>query len=838
MPARPTVPAWLSDRPDRREVDTMAASNGRNGSGGDGGVGRTLLLDVLRGTLTRAEAARQAGLPEAALDTARDALLAAKLPPTSLTLAGHVQRPVRIVRDATGTAHVYAETARDLFVGYGFALAQDRLWQIDYYRRRALGQLAEVLGPSAVASDRRNRLLGFGLLADQETAALTGEEAEALDGFAAGINAWIDQLAGNPERLPVELEILEYAPERWSPRDSIALMRAFFWQLTGRLENLAAGEAARRYLGEDLAADFLTTEAADETILPSSRAERGRLVGAGAGGADTAGGSNNWAVAPARSASGHAMLASDPHLPYMLPVGLYQVHLSGAGYDVAGAGYPGTPGVWFGHNERVAWGLTNLVASPRDLYVETLDTTDDPAGPTRYWTGDGWADVEIRTETIAVRGAPDETLTVRSTVRGPLVDEIVPLAPEPRPNDEPTALSLRWTGQEVLHDTQAVLDLNRSHDWASFRAALAGWRLPVFNLVYADVDGHIGWQATGRVPIRGDGDLSRGYRPANDPAHAWTGFIPFDDLPRMEDPPRGWVGTANNRPVDVEEQTVPLYGWWAPGHRAVRLRQLLDDSRTLSADDMRAMHADTTNLRAAEMLPRLPALLGDGPAGARVLELLAGWDLRMATDSVSATVFEAFFERWHRQVLAVRFPDEVRGFLGTLGAGSGLALRLLSEGEPASWFGVDATLAAVAERAAAEALADLEARVGADPAGWRWGVVHAVSFTHPLAGRPGTEGLFATVPRETPGTGYVLNANGFSHDEPFAVVSGPEYRLVVDLGDLDATTTILTTGVSGLPGSPHYADMVDPWVRGDYLPLPHSPAAVEAAKTGETCLEP
>jgi penicillin amidase len=210
----------------------------------------------------------------------------------------------------------------------------------------------------------------------------------------------------------------------------------------------------------------------------------------------------------------------------------------------------------------------------------------------------------------------------------------------------------------------------------------------------------------------------------------------------------------------------------------------------------------------------------------------------MAPESVGATVFEAFFERWQRRVLAAGFPEEVRGFLGSLGAGAGLAQRLLTDGTPAGWFGAGAALTTVAEEVAAETLADLEARYGADSAGWRWGVVHSVSFRHPLDGRPGTEGLFATVPREVGGNGYVLNANGFSHDAPFAVTSGPEYRLVVDLGDLDGATTVLTTGESGLPGSPHYDDMVDPWVRGVHLPLPFSPAAVEAAKVGETRLEP
>jgi penicillin G amidase len=386
-----------------------------------------------------------------------------------------------------------------------------------------------------------------------------------------------------------------------------------------------------------------------------------------------------------------------------------------------------------------------------------------------------------------------------------------------------------------------VLDMNRAGDWRSFRAALAGWRLPIFNLVYADVDGHIGWQATGSVPIRGDGDTTRGYRSANDPAHAWTGYIPFDDLPCIEDPAQGWVGTANNRPVAVAEQTVPLYGWWAPGHRALRLRQLLADGRTLSANEMRAMHADTTNLRAAEVLPKLAGLIGSELAGARLLGLLDGWNLQMSTDSVAATVFEAFFERWQRRVLMARFPADVQGFLGSLGAGSGLAMRLLSEGSPADWFGAgqrDQAIGTVAQEVAAETLADLEARFGTDPSAWRWGAVHQVSFRHPLDGRPGTDGLFATAPRETPGTGYVLNANSFSHDEPFAVVSGPEYRLVVDLADLDATTTVLTTGQSGLPGSPHYQDMVDPWARCAYLPLPFSAGAVEAARTGETRLEP
>ena len=410
-----------------------------------------------------------------------------------------------------------------------------------------------------------------------------------------------------------------------------------------------------------------------------------------------------------------------------------------------------------------------------------------------------------------------------------------------------TALSLRWVGREVLGDVQAVLDVARARDQDTFRQALAGWRLPVFNFVYADVDGHIGWQAAGSVPIRGDGDATRGYRPANDSAHEWRGYVAFDDLPHLEDSAHGWIGTANNRPVDAAtEQPAPLYGWWAPGHRAVRLRQLRDGSGTLTPKDMRAMHVDTYSVRAEQAVPRLRTILSEhgGPAGARLLELLElldGWDYHMGPDSRGALAFEAFFERWHERALAARFPETIRPFLVSLGAGSGLALRLLTEGRPADWFATvaqDASLTAQLEQTAADALRALELRLGPDPAAWRWGALHTVAFRHPLHGRPGTEGLFSTGPAAVGGTSYVLNANSFAHDAPFGVLAGPEYRLVVDLADLDATRSVLTTGQSGQPGSPRYTDHLGPWLAGEYHPLPFTPAAIEAEAVGEARLEP
>lgn len=784
--------------------------------------GRSLLvLEALRGRITLAEAARRARVSPAVMRRHRERYLASKVPPATLSLDAGVLRPVRIVRDRRGVPHIYADTARDLFFGQGFAVAQDRLWQLDYLRRKALGRLGEVLGRAVIDSDRRSRVLGFASIADAEVATLDADAAEALDGFSAGINAWMESTRGN---LPIEFEILEYEPERWSPRDSLAIHRALLWQLTGRLENLAAAEIARRVLGETLAADFLTTESPDESILAGAGHR-----GAGAtGGSDAAGGSNNWAVSPGRSATGRALVASDPHLPFSLPAGLHVSRLSGAGYDVAGAGFVGMPGVLFGHNDRIAWGITNLVASPRDLYVETVHPED--AG--RYRENGGWVPFSTRREEIHVRDAAPVTLEVRSTSRGPVVDDIVPSLPD----SKGVSLSLRWTGQERLGDVQVTLDVNRASDWASFRRALSRWRLGVFNFVYGDVDGHIGWQAAGSIPVRGEGDRTRGYRPANDPSHAWNGYIAFDALPSLFDPPRGWVGTANNRPVP-DDFPRPLYGWWAPGHRAARIREHFESRGKVGPRDCEAMQYDSYSVRAAQAVPRLwERFAGDPELRTQFLSRLESWDCRFTPDSIAATVFETFFELWWEGVIRSRFPADVQPFLISLGAGSGLALRLIVDGQPEGWFSDNSLGAALAATARA-ALVELTRRLGPDPSAWRWGAVHRVSFKHPLDGRRGTRGLFASPPAEAHGTSHVLNNNGFAHGHRFDVTQGPEFRLVVDLGDLDRCAMTLTTGQSGQPGSPHYLDHLPHWLSGDAVTLPWSRAAVDAAATGEVRLE-
>jgi penicillin amidase len=746
--------------------------------------------------------------------------LESKLPPHDDTATLSLSGQVRIVRDARWTPHVYAGSLRDLYAGFGYALAQDRLWQLDFYRRRALGRLAEVLGPDHVASDRRHRLVGIRQAAELELAHLDAESRDVLDGMAAGINAWMSRAA---ENLPVEFDILDYEPEPWRPLDTIALTRAFFWQLTGRLDNIAAAEAARRHLPPGLARAFLATDFPDETIVP------GALGEVTSGGDDSAGGSNNWVVGPGRTTTGGALLASDPHLPYALPVGLYEVHLKGAGLDVAGACYPGLPGVWFGRNARAAWGITNLVASPRDLYVEER-RTDDPAW---YREGEHWRRFQSRVERIDVRGAATVEMTVHSTVRGPVVNELLPLQAA-----DGAPLSLRWVGHEAINDVKAVLDVNRAGSWDEYRAALAGWRLPIFNMVYADVDGHIGWQSTGAVPIRGNGDTTPGYRDANVPSHQWTGYLGQDRLPTMADPERGWIATANNKPV-ADSSTLPWYGWWAPGSRARRLREIFEINARFDAEACRAMQMDTYSARAACVTPALARLVGPStPSLARIAALLEGWDFTYGESATPPTVFDTFFEHWHARVIAARMPSDATEFLTRLGAGSGLAMRLLTGEHTDPWF-PSTSIADEVERAARDALAELTSRLGDDPSAWQWGRVHTVTFRHPLADRPSLEALFSTSPRAVAGTQHVLNNNSYAHgsaDGRFAVGGGPEYRLVVDLADPNGARSVLTTGQSGQPGSPHYADQLDDWLDGRLTTIPFTDDAVQARAKATTMI--
>jgi penicillin amidase len=763
------------------------------------------------------------GAPE---DFAAD--LRRRLPPADARLRAAVRGPVEILRDRAGVPHVYAGSTADLYFGLGFATAQDRLWQLDRLRRRALGRQAEVLGPEYVRSDLVHRTVGIEAIARAEAERLDERTHEIVSAYVAGINRQLEQASASPGALPIEFDLLGYACQPFGVADVLAILRGQWWSLNGRLEGLVAAEAAGLLPEGPLRALYLTPEAPETRIVPPGSPTPPPDLLAGSGDAT---GSNNWAVAPERTVAGRAILCSDPHQPFWLPGSWYEYALEGPEESAAGAGHPGVPGLWWGSNGAIAWGVTNNAASTRDLYVETAHPDD----PDRYRAGDVWRPFERREVTIAVRGEAPRAYTLRATVRGPVMNDVLP--PLREGGDPP--LSLRWVGQEHLDDVRALVAIGRARDGEGFRAALRDWSVPVFNFVFASGAGEIGYQCAGRVPLRGR--IVPGFREAGRPEDAWRGYLPADALPRLESPGRGYVASANNRPVP-DDYPYPLYGAWAAGHRAARLAQVLDGApegatgRRFSRDDLIALQNDVTSARAARLVPALVRRLREGSAGddrdvALLGDTLAAWDHRYTLESPAPVLFETFSRLWQRRVARERFPERLLPLVQGQG---GAAARLLEADDP-GWFPDGTALARALADTAREAVAEVRRRWGDDPAGWRWGRIHLAHWRHPLSDGA-TAPHFDLGPAPVDGCADTVRNTGRS--PTCGADSGAEYRLVVDFAQPDRFLAVQCTGNSGQPGSPHYGDGFAPWIAGEYHVVHLRRTAVEADLEGRTIVEP
>jgi penicillin amidase len=708
---------------------------------------------------------------------------------------------VRLGRDRWGVPHVEADGDVDLFFGFGYATAQDRLFQLDFLRRKAHGRLAEVLGPSGLESDLLHRTLGLSLIAEAEWRSLPTATRDLLSAYAAGVNAVIDAGGNRP---PIEFDLLDYRPEPWSPADSLAVAGEFRWYLTGRFPVIVVPELVKRALGDGpLYRAFLQGEAEDESILPpgsypAAPARAGR-VGDTISDRDEGHGSNNWVLAGSRTTTGKPLVASDPHVPFAAVSMWHEVHLRGGSFHVAGAAYAGMPAVMIGRTERVAWGITNNICSLRDLYQEKTD----PNHPGCFLHDGRWEPARERQVVIRVKDGAPVVKVVRSSRNGPLVDEVLP---PPARGTGP--VSLRWLGAEPCGWLTALLGMNRARSAEEFRAATRPWRVPTFNLVFADADGHIGHQCVGRIPIRRVAE--RGYRPGWDPQHQWQGVIPFEEMPRQADPERGFIVTANNR-LAPDDFPYPLSGTWSIGWRARRIRQRLESEPRWTAEACRRLQLDVYSGRAAACAPRLAALLaGDADASVRqAVAVLASWDHQVEADGVAGALFNVFFVHWRRVVATERLS----GGAGALAADSagGLAAALLS-GDEAGWF-VRRDRREAARSALLAAFEELKTRLGPDPAGWTWGRLHTLVQKHFLSGRGDLGRLLDRSGVPLPGDATtVCNA---SPDADNAAALGAGYRMVADLADpRQGLWAVGVAGASGHPGSPHYDDQIAPWSAG------------------------
>ncbi len=718
---------------------------------------------------------------------------------------------VEITRDARGVPHIDAISDHDLFLGLGYAVAQDRLFQLDFLRRKANGRLAEILGKEAIESDLLYRTLDLPGLAFREWQSLPSYEKTLLEAYSQGINSYLKEIQ---DRVPIEFDLLDYRPEVWRPTDSLAIIGEFRWYLTGRFPVIAIPEIIKRAVGDGpLYRDFILGEADDESILfPGDYAPKPKWVGDAGGtmGGEADGGSNNWAISGSKTESGSPVVASDPHIPFYAVSIWHEVHLRSDTYNVAGVALAGMPAVMIGRNTRLAWGITNNICSLRDLYQEKTD----PSHPGCFLYDGKWEPASTRTVEIAVREGEAVRKTITSSRNGPIVDEVVPAAVKPL-----GPISVRWQGFEPCGWLSAMLAMNRARSVDEFREAGRSWCVPTFNLVIADVDGNIAMQTVGKIPLRKIPE--RGFRPGWDPAHQWQGHIPYRDNPHVENPSRGFVHTANNR-IAPPDFPYPMAGCWAAGYRAGRIRRSIHEAESWTGEKSRALQMDVFSGRAEVGLSGLLAVLraSDRPRVREAVSFLERWQaeekLQVRSDSVGACLFNVFFQNWCLEVTRERCAPEAASFAAAIAGGA--AVRLLS-GDPLGWFDrrrrEDAILTALDH-----AFEFLDKNLGSSMSNWQWGKIHVLTQDHCLSSRGDLGGLMNKTGMPVPGDGVTVNAG--TYDGRYRSFLGAGYRMVADLADPNAGFwSVEVAGVSGQPGSPHYDDQRATWAKGEgyYLPL-------------------
>jgi penicillin amidase len=770
-----------------------------------------------------------------------------------LEVAG-LKRPVTVRRDARGIPYIEAAGEEDLYFAQGYVTAGDRLWQMELLRRTARGELSEIFGRATLEEDKRRRTYGFAHVVERQLAQASPATRASLEAYARGVNAYLATL--DEKTLPVEFQALGFRPRPWTPADSAVLGKNFAealsttWQIDLVRAAFAGLPAEKRealfpvhspidvlVVGTDgpagrAAVNAPRTEFADAreaagalgALAEDYELTRRSLARVGLD-AEGLAASNNWVVSGRRTVSGKPLLANDPHLAPSAPSIWYMVHLSAPGVRVAGVTPPGAPGVIIGHNERIAWGLTNLGPDVQDLYAETFN----PEQPRSYKTPAGWREAEVRREVIKVRKSPADPATedvaheVTVTRHGPVVFERAG-----------RRYALRWTALDPdSADFDGYHQLNRARNWKEFQAALARYRGPTQNFVYADTDGHIGYYGAGMIPVRRSGKGDTPYDGATDEGQ-WTGYIPFAELPHVFDPPSGIIVTANSRVVGTSYPHHLTHLWASPA-RARRILDLLSMKPKLSADDFANIQGDAYTIsgmafaRAVADTARRAGLVGKDPKWRETVDLFAAWDGMLAPESRAARLATEMRGLFQQKILAAAVGAELAREY-RWGNTATLFDRLAAE-QPREWLpqGV-ADYAELFDAVHREARAALAKRLGADETQWTWGREALVRFPHQLASAPEIGKLFVIEPFPQRGGG-----GAFASPNVGAAVS---MRLIADASDWDATRQGIALGESGDPRSPHWRDQLTDWRDSRPRVFPFTPRAVTAAATRTVVLSP
>lgn len=748
----------------------------------------------------------------------------------SIDVAG-LTAPVEVTRDSWGVPHIYAQNEADLFFAQGYIHAQDRLWQLEMNRRVSQGTLSEIMGEQAINFDRYMRTLGLKRVAEQSWQEMDEETRSAFTAYANGVNAYISSHNG---RLPVEFTISGVKPAPWTPVDSLAWGNALALNmgLNAFTELLQARVVAEQ--GVETLDQLFLFAVKDKAIVPAEvdnyqwlqQAQRDpdTLVTALLGSAYMSWASNNWVVDGSRTNTGKPILANDTHLDLEMPSMWYLNDLHGGRFNSVGFTIPGVPLTLIGHNQTIAWGFTNMVPDVQDLYVEQVDDLDNPK---QYQFMGKWYDLEVITETITVKNSDPVLLPIYLTQHGPIINDIFDI-----PDEKP--MSLQWTLYEGNAVSKAILMLNLAHNWDEFRTALQYWDLPNLNFVYADVDGNIGYQAAGRVPIRAADHQGILPVPGWTGLYEWSDFVPFSELPNQLNPADGFIATANNQIVSEDYPYMLTFDWPEPNYRVNQITDALGMQDNHSIADSEAIQLQTYSPPAAILQPYLLAAVE--PADqfqADALAEVADWDFRFESDSIGATLYEI----WYLHMLYYTFQDELGEDLMDEYAQNPnkhkpMMTALMADADNV-WFDDISTPEKenrddIARRAWTDALDWLRERYGRSLDGWTWGKVHTTALTHIPFGWSGNillETLFNGP--ILPSSGGQFSVNVGWYDDPFDEVFATAQRMVLDLSDFDNSVAVNSTGQSGHLFYSHRADLTTMWQQGDYFSMFFTKNAVD-----------
>ncbi len=744
---------------------------------------------------------------------------------------------VRIERDAHGIPTIHASTAEGAMFGLGYVHAQDRLWQLETHRRIGSGRLAEAFGAPALETDRFLRALGVRRAAAAQWDRAGPEARAAVLAYTAGINAFI---ADGLQARPPEMLLLGIQPEPWTPVDSVAWAIMMAWDLGGNWSTELLRMRLALKMPVERINELIPPYPGDKPLVTADYAALfrglrldGKLGATALRAAPESGiegvGSNNWVVAGSRTETGRPLLANDPHLKLSAPALWYFARLDAPGLKVAGATMPGLPFVVLGQNERVAWGFTNTGPDVQDLYLERIKPDDR----SQYQTPEGWARFETWTETLKVKGGADVALTVRATRHGPVISDSGVAAGVTGPAAQPTyALALRWTALDADSTTvDAGLELARVSSVAEFVAASAKYQAPMQNMVVADVDGHIGFVAAGRVPLRkADNDL-KGQVPSPgwDARYDWAGYLDAGATPRETDPARGWIATANQR-IHGADYSHYLTNEWTPPYRMDRIAQLLEARPKHSMESLRGIQADQLSLAGLKLLPYIRKARSTHPLAAAALAQLADFDGTMAAEKAAPLILWS----WTRHLTEGIFADEIGPGIWRSGRGFRDALEGVLERDDA-WWCDDKTTPAVEtcaqqiDTAFGRALDELQAAQGSDVAAWHWGRAHVARSEHRPFSRVKALARWFELRTPVGGDTYTVNVSRVNlrpdptTGELYLDEHGPSLRALYDLGDPARSRVMDSSGQSGIVFSPLYRDFVEPWARVEYVPLWSAP---------------